>query len=100
MIFVNILAAALMTAGCKQEGRAPEPIRPVLSTVVKSTPPVSSDAAGIIEPRYKTDLGFRVLGRMIARPVNVGDLVAEGQTVGAIDPLALELAVRSARAEF
>ena len=100
VILVHIFAAALMIAGCKQEGQAPEPIRPVLSTVVESTPPVSSVAAGIVEPRYKTDLGFRVLGRLIARPVNVGDLVAEGQTVGAIDPLALELAVRSARAEF
>ena len=41
-----------------------------------------------------------MLGRLIARPVNVGDLVAEGQTVGEIDSLALELAVRSARAEL
>ena len=41
-----------------------------------------------------------MLGRLIARPVNVGDLVAEGQTVAAIDSLALELAVRSARAEL
>ena len=100
VILVNIFASALMTTGCKEEGRVPEPVRPVLSTVVESTPPVSSVAAGIIEPRYKTDLSFRVLGRLIARPVNVGDLIAEGQTVAAIDPLALELAVRSARAEL
>ena len=100
VVLVSIFTSAMMTAGCKQEAGAPEPVRPVLSTVVESTPPVSSVAAGIIEPRYKTDLGFRLLGRLIARPVNVGDLVAEGQIVGAIDPLALELAVRSARAEF
>ena len=57
-------------------------------------------AVGTVEPRYKTNLGFRVLGRLIARPVNVGDLVGEGQTVAAIDPTALELAVRSAKAEL
>ena len=36
----------------------------------------STVAVGTVEPRYKTNLGFRVLGRLIARPVNVGDLVA------------------------
>ena len=57
-------------------------------------------AVGVVEPRYKTNLAFRVLGRLTARPVSVGDLVSEGQTVGAIDPTALELAVRSAKAEL
>src|SRR3974377_1723127 len=36
----------------------------------------------------------------MARPVNGGDLVAEGQTIAAIDPTALELAVRSAKADL
>ena len=57
-------------------------------------------AVGTVQPRYETNLGFRVLGRLIARPVNVGDLVAEGQTIAAIDPTALELAVRSAKADL
>ena len=57
-------------------------------------------AVGTVEPRFKTNLGFRVLGRLIARPVNVGDLVEQGQTVAAIDPTALELAVRSAKADL
>ena len=48
----------------------------------------------------KSNLGFRVLGRLIARPVNVGDLVAEGQTIAAVDATALELAVRSAKADL
>ena len=51
-------------------------------------------------PAMRPNLGFRVLGRLIARPVNVGDLVAEGQTIAAIDPTALELAVRSAKADL
>jgi membrane fusion protein, multidrug efflux system len=65
--------------------------------------PTTSDsivAVGTIESRYQTDLGFRLLGRLIARPVNVGDLVAEGQTIAAIDSTALELTVRSARADL
>jgi RND family efflux transporter MFP subunit len=45
-------------------------------------------------------LAFRVLGRLTSRPVNIGDLVAKGQTLATIDPLALQLAVRSAEADL
>jgi RND family efflux transporter MFP subunit len=96
----SIFASALVLAGCKQETKGEEPVRPVLSTVLKPTVPGSTLAVGTVQPRYETNLGFRVLGRLIARPVNVGDLVAEGQTIAAIDPTVLELAVQSARANF
>jgi RND family efflux transporter MFP subunit len=43
-------------------------------------------------------LSFRVIGRVITRDVDVGDLVRKGQRVAALDPTALELAVRSQRA--
>ena len=74
-------------------------MRPVLSTLV--TPALMGNAVivGTVQPQFKTDLGFRVLGRLVARPVNVGDTVEKGQMVAAIDPAALELAVRSAAAE-
>jgi RND family efflux transporter MFP subunit len=87
-------------AGCKQEAKTPEPVRPVLSTVIEPAASGSTVAVGTVQPRYETNLGFRVLGRLIARPVNVGDLVAEGQTIAAIDPTALELAVQSAKADL
>jgi RND family efflux transporter MFP subunit len=94
-----ILAACAATAGCKEETQAPEPVRPVLSTLVEPMQPDNTIASGTVEPQFKTDLGFRVLGRLIARPVNVGDLVEAGQTVAAIDPATLELAVLSATAD-
>ncbi|MGD0024813.1 MAG: biotin/lipoyl-binding protein, partial [Xanthobacteraceae bacterium] len=96
----GIFAVSLFTAGCKQETQAQEPVRPVLSTVVEPTESSSTAAVGTVEPRYKTDLSFRVLGRLIARPVNVGDTVEQGEIVAAIDPTALELAVRSAKADL
>ena len=99
-VVASTIASALAMAGCKQEAKAPEPVRPVLSTVLQPAASGSTVAVGTVQPRYETNLGFRVLGRLIARPVNVGDLVAEGQTVAAIDPTALELAVRSARADL
>jgi RND family efflux transporter MFP subunit len=100
ILVTGIFLFALFTAGCKQDGEAQEPVRPVLSTVVEPTARGSTEAVGSVERRYKTDLSFRVLGRLIARPVNVGDSVEQGEIVGAIDSTALELAVRSAKAEL
>ena len=92
-------AACAVTAGCKEEPQARLPVRPVLSMLVEPMQSGNTAATGTVEPRYKTDLGFRVLGRLIARPVNVGDLVAAGQTVAAIDAATLELDLNSAIAD-
>ena len=99
-IVASTIVSALAMAGCNQEAKAPEPVRPVLSAVVQPAASDSTVAVGTVQPRYETNLGFRVLGRLIARPVNVGDLVAEGQVVAATDPTALELAVRSTKADL
>ncbi|TFV36677.1 efflux RND transporter periplasmic adaptor subunit [Bradyrhizobium frederickii] len=100
MMIAGVLAAASLLAGCDKEAHAPEPARPVLSMIAKPISGDSTIAVGVVEPRYKTNLGFRVLGRLTSRPVYVGDIVQEGQVVGAIDPTALDLAVRAARAQL
>jgi len=100
LIVAGPLACALALAGCQPEAKAPEPVRPVQSVLLEADHVADVVAIGVIEPRYKTDLGFRVLGRLTTRPVYVGDLVKEGQTVGIIDSTALELAVRSAKGQL
>jgi RND family efflux transporter MFP subunit len=101
IITAGTVASTLVTTGCKQETTATtQPVRPVLSTVVAATTSDSTLAVGTVEARFKTELGFRVLGRLISLPIRVGDLVAEGQVVATIDSTALELAVRAARAEL
>ena len=100
IVVAGVFAVSLFAAGCKQETQAQDTVRPVLSTVVQATELSGTTAAGTVEPRYKTDLSFRVLGRLIARPVNVGDAVEQGEIVAAVDPTALELAVRSAKADL
>lgn len=93
------LAGLASLAGCgeAQDSPAPPP-RPVLTAVVTGGVAENLTLAGTIEARYRTDLSFRVLGRIVARDVEVGDLVHKGQRVAALDPTALELAVRSQRA--
>jgi RND family efflux transporter MFP subunit len=100
LIAAGTFASALLLVGCEKETKAPEPVRPVLSMVLEPNQLDGAVVVGVVEPRYKTDLAFRVLGRLTSRPFYVGDLVSKGQTVATIDPTALELAVRSAKAEL
>lgn len=95
----GLIASAVLIAGCDKHADAPEPIRPVLSALVAPIEAANVAVVGTVEPRYKTDYGFRMLGRLIARPVNVGDSVEKGQLIAAVDPFAAELSVRSATAD-
>ena len=71
MIVAAPLACALALAGCQQETMAPEPVRPVQSVLLEADHADDAVAVGVVEPRYKTNIGFRVLGRLTARPVYV-----------------------------
>ena len=87
------------TVGCrKTEIELVEPVRPVLSVIATPRGAGETGYSGIVEPRYQTDLSFRLLGRIVSRDVDVGDQVKAGQTLAKIDPVELEIAVRSATA--
>src|SRR6185369_12542786 len=96
-----LVALLASLAACKEEEQTSiEPaVRPVLSVVaVVRTVDTLGPFAGTIEPRYKTDLGFRIFGRMVARFVDVGAIVRKGQELAVLDPAVQELGVRSAEA--
>lgn len=95
-----ILGSLLLTSCQKQAEAHNEPPRPVLSVIAKSTAASALTLPGTVEARIETQLAFRVLGRVIARKVSVGDVVRKGDVVAAIDPLALELAVKSSQSEL
>jgi RND family efflux transporter MFP subunit len=92
-----LASVALVLAGCQDE-RHQAQTRPVLSVRVAPRSAATDAFAGKIEARYSTNLAFRVLGRVIAREVQVGDTVRKGARLAALDPLVLDLAVRDARA--
>ena len=99
---MRVLALAGLVAGlaaCQEKAAPPPPVRPVLSVVVAPQTTRTFGYTGTIEPRVKVGLGFRVLGRIVSRDVNVGDRVAQGTQLASIDPTALELGVRSAAAD-
>jgi multidrug efflux pump subunit AcrA (membrane-fusion protein) len=96
-----VIGLTHVVAACTDATTAPPPVRPVLSIVadVRTTDTIGP-FAGTIEPRYTVALGFQVFGRLIARDVNVGDVVTKGQQLAAIDPAAQTISVRSAQASL
>jgi multidrug efflux pump subunit AcrA (membrane-fusion protein) len=98
---ILLLAAVAGLTACHQRAAAPAPlIRPVLSIIVAPEAAGGAVFAGTVGARYESILGFRVLGRMIARDVEVGDTVEQGARIAALDPTPFQLALRNAEAEL
>jgi RND family efflux transporter MFP subunit len=99
---LSVLAAVALVAGCDQDAGSGELAgpRPVKSVAASAAQAQTVRFPGVIQAGVQTDLAFRTLGRVVSRKVSVGDLVRAGDIVAEIDPLALELAVRSAEADL
>src|SRR5262249_10573349 len=96
------LAALLVLAGCQADtAPAPKSERPVqIQRVSFQDVDRTREFVGVVRPRYETDLGFRVAGKIVTRVVNVGDRVAVGDVVARLDPEDLRLQLQSADAEL
>lgn len=95
------LVLLVLPVACKPDEQAEiaPPIRPVLSVKAEvRTTEVLGPFAGSIQPRYSTDVGFRIFGRMVARFVDVGAIVKKGDHVAALDPAVQLILVRNAEA--
>ena len=96
------LAALLVLAGCEANtAPAAKSERPVqIQRVSFQDADRAREFVGVVRPRYETDLGFRVAGKIVTRIVNVGDRVAVGDVVARLDPEDLRLQLQSADAEL
>jgi RND family efflux transporter MFP subunit len=100
IIFLSVIFPFMLSACEGREEPTVEKIRPLESIVITPEPARSLQLAGVVQARIQTELGFRVLGRVVKRNVDIGDLVTKGQVMATIDPLALQLAVRSGQADL
>jgi membrane fusion protein, multidrug efflux system len=99
-LFLSLIVPAFLS-GCEdKEAESHDVVRPLLSVLVTPVAETRVQFAGTVEPRIEAELGFRLLGRVIKREANIGDIVQKGQLLAMIDPLVLELSVRSAEAEL
>ncbi len=84
--------------GCAQE-QAAAPERPRLVLAMKVGDPSTFEdrwVPGRAKATREVELSFRVGGRMIARPVNVGDELKAGDLVAKLDPTDFEVDLQNA----
>lgn len=98
-----LLALALLVpllAACQREGEEPKAeARPVRTVVVaRQSGGETIVLTGNIQAQNEAAMAFRISGRMIERPVNVGDRVKAGQLLAKLDPVNELNALRSAQA--
>lgn len=99
--WILLLATVAGLTACHRRAAAPAPlIRPVLSIIVAPEAAGGAAFAGTVDARYESIMSFRVLGRMIARDVSVGDNVKQGARLAALDPTPFQLALRNAEADL
>ena len=99
-IVTAILIAATVT-GChkaEQPSAQPRPVRTV--AIERRAEGEIVSLTGQVRAKDQVSLAFRLDGRMIERPVHVGDVVRPGQVVARLDPLNQENSLRSAQADL
>jgi RND family efflux transporter MFP subunit len=76
-----------LTACHKEEKAESQAIRPVrTATVELQEGGENVSLTGEIQPRYQADLGFRVNGKILERPVDVGTQVKKNDLLARLDP--------------
>ncbi|MBS1166747.1 MAG: bepF 1 [Proteobacteria bacterium] len=93
-----VALAGLALVACQEKTQAPPAMRPVMSARVAVDDASQQSFVGTVEARDKADFSFQVLGRLMTRNVDVGDLVHPGDLIATIDATTLDLATRSAEA--
>jgi RND family efflux transporter MFP subunit len=78
----------LAVAACNKEQKtAAATVRPVRTvTVAYQDTGDTLSLTGEIQPRYQADIGFRVDGKILQRPVDVGTEVKKGDLIARLDP--------------
>ena len=100
----RIAAAALIAAtvaGCDKTTPPISEARPVRTVAVQQGAEGEIvSLTGQVRAKDEVALAFRLDGRMIERPVHVGDRLAAGQVVARLDPQIQQNALRSAEANL
>ena len=98
---VGAAILALLLAGCGKEEKAEKPeIRPVRTVTVELRETGETvSLTGEIQPRYQADIGFRVDGKILERPVDVGTVVKKGDLLARLDPQQYRQEVAIAKSE-
>jgi RND family efflux transporter MFP subunit len=97
---ILMLATVIGLAGCDKKSEATEAdVRPVRTFTVASSDGAEVIAqTGEIRARSESDLGFRIAGKIIERPVDIGSTVKKGDILARLDPQPVQQDLESAKA--
>src|SRR6188474_78187 len=90
---VPFAVAACHNAAASIDPRTQAPV--VRVATVRTSAQAERSFTGIVAARVQSDLGFRVPGKVLERPVDTGQTVKRGQPLMRIDPTDLRLATRA-----
>lgn len=76
----------------------PAPPRPVVTEQVADSAAQGRNVPGVIVAATEVQMAFQTLGRMIDRPVDVGDRVRKGDLLARLDPEDMAASTRAAEA--
>ena len=94
------IAVACLLVACSKPPAPTEPIRSVkVTTVGLQSAQAGLEYAAEVRARMESRLGFRVGGKLIERPAELGQRVRVGQVLARLDAQDLKLAADAARAQ-
>ncbi len=92
------MAFIVLLVACHSKHETSTDIRPVRTMVVGTGQHGDNlTYTGELRARHESDLGFRVAGKLIARPAEVGAYVSAGKVLAQLDPSDERVAVESAQ---
>jgi RND family efflux transporter MFP subunit len=96
-----LLGSALALAGCSEASPKTPEVKSV-RTLVVDLRPVEDDrsAVGEVRPRYESELGFRIAGKVVLRAVDVGASVKKGDLLARLDTQDYRNKLKSAESDI
>ncbi len=97
---LTLATLAVALTACSKPEVAPEPIRAVkVMTVGPQALNLGHEYAGEVKARVESRLSFRVAGKLMVRPAEVGQRVKAGQVLAQLDASDYRLADQAAQAQ-
>lgn len=94
-----VVLTATLLAACQPAPAPVEPVRAVRTWVVGTAPAQTQlEYAAEVRARVESRLGFRLPGKLVERPAQLGQTVRAGQVLARLDPQDLKLGQDAARA--
>ena len=96
-----LIGLLLPVAGCGEEAPKAPAVRAV-RTMVVTLRLIEDDrrAVGEVRPRYESELGFRLAGKLVARTVDVGATVKKGDLLAQLDTSDYRNKLKSAQSDI